>query len=501
VAVLGNGYIDLINGPQDHGWCNGYTCQKRLSLFHSLVATGKSFDVYFSSTTPQKLRLMMLNAKPTEAVRVAVFYQNPQRLDVYVNNELVAPTNAEWNSENTDYTLLKPAHPGMYLPALNSTLGANYFDPDYKMLYVIVRGTEPVEIRTSPKLFLSFNMPAMTEDEFFGPNLINNLATFLKVPASMIRITKIVREDGGVGKRRKRSTGLSVEVEISKPPVQQTSNSTNDEEAFTELQGIADNLGQAAISGNLSQAVGFNVSSMGIIPPPPPSSDPAWEEVATEEVTREDPVEEKVTSMAALVVMSEPVAGFTPGLLSQQPSLMAVDEQGSCVAVGVTILTVTAVLKDSSGSPVDGLYGNMTIRFKGCWANFTDLSISNPGENLTLAFTLNEFRTSSRSFTVKAEPTTTPSPSTNATWVTDVTTMNGTAPPDSPVPPTETKPTAPPVPTTTTAPDITTTEYTTEESTTDDGEFPSVLDAADARSPSSLLLVLFVSLLLTLTVL
>ena len=40
VAVLGNGYVDLINGPQDHGWCSGYTCRKRVSLFHALVATG-----------------------------------------------------------------------------------------------------------------------------------------------------------------------------------------------------------------------------------------------------------------------------------------------------------------------------------------------------------------------------------------------------------------------------------------------------------------------------
>ena len=41
VAVLSGGYIDLINGPQDHGWCSGYTCQKRLSTFPIIVATGK----------------------------------------------------------------------------------------------------------------------------------------------------------------------------------------------------------------------------------------------------------------------------------------------------------------------------------------------------------------------------------------------------------------------------------------------------------------------------
>ena len=47
-----------------------------------------------------------------QTVRVAVFYSNPQRLDVYVNNRLVAPTNAQWNKDKTDYTLLKPAYTG-----------------------------------------------------------------------------------------------------------------------------------------------------------------------------------------------------------------------------------------------------------------------------------------------------------------------------------------------------------------------------------------------------
>jgi len=35
--ALGDGYIDLINGPQDHGWCSGYTCRKRVSTFMALV--------------------------------------------------------------------------------------------------------------------------------------------------------------------------------------------------------------------------------------------------------------------------------------------------------------------------------------------------------------------------------------------------------------------------------------------------------------------------------
>ena len=48
VSVYSEGYIDLINGPQDHGWCSGYTCQKRLSTFPVLLASGMS-TVYIIS--------------------------------------------------------------------------------------------------------------------------------------------------------------------------------------------------------------------------------------------------------------------------------------------------------------------------------------------------------------------------------------------------------------------------------------------------------------------
>ncbi|XP_072530724.1 PKHD1 like 1, tandem duplicate 1 [Salminus brasiliensis] len=404
VAVLGNGYIDLLNGPQDHGWCLGYTCQKRVSLFHSIVATNQSFDIFFTSTSPQKLRLMLLNAKPTETVRVAIFYSNPQRLDVYVNNLLVAPNNAQWNQAKTDYTLLEPSYSGQYIPNLNSLLGSNFFDPDYKMLHVLLRGSSPVEIRTSPVLFIAFNLPAMNEAEFFGDKLVTNLALFLRVPANMIRITKIVREGSA---RRKRGTGLTVEVEIKQPPVNQmSSNSTSDVQQFEVLKNIADSLGQAAVSGNLSQSIGFNVSSMGVVPPSPPPSDPSWSQVAGQDVTREDPVVQTVKSVSSLIVVVEPVAGYHPGPLSLQPCIMAVDQAGDCVSVGVTTLTITAVLKDTHGNPVDGLYGNTTISFSSCWANYTDLAISTIGENMTLAFTLNKWVTQSRSFTVKEVLTT-----------------------------------------------------------------------------------------------
>ncbi|XP_024857831.1 fibrocystin-L isoform X2 [Kryptolebias marmoratus] len=418
VAVLGYNYVDLINGPQDHGWCGGYTCQKRLSLFHSIMATNHSFDVYFTSVSPQNLRLLMLNSDPSESLLVSVFYSNPQRLEVYVENRLVAPTNAAWNSDRTDYTLTPPAYEGEHVPQMDDPVGSNYFDQDYKMLKVLLRGSTPVVIRTSPVLVLAFNMPAMTEDEFFSVNLMQNLALLLKVPPSMIRISKIIREDGGT-RRRRRSTGLTVEVEIRNPPVQQITNSTNDEEDFQLLRTIADDLGQAAVSGNLSRSIGFNVSSVGIIPPPPPSSDPSWSEVAGEEVTRDEPAMSYLSQVSRLLLMVAPIAGEFVGPLSQQPSLMAVDEQGNCVSVGVTTLTVTASLKNASGEPVDGLEGNTTIQFRTCWANFSDLSVLSSGDNLTMVFTLKDWGAQSETFSVRNLPTTLAPPTTEAPPTTD----------------------------------------------------------------------------------
>uniref|UniRef100_A0A3P9PH58 PKHD1 like 1, tandem duplicate 2 n=1 Tax=Poecilia reticulata TaxID=8081 RepID=A0A3P9PH58_POERE len=323
VAVLGDGFVDLIN-PQDHGWCAGYTCQRRVSLFHSIMATGRAFDVYFTGVSPQKLRLLMLNADPSESVLVSVFYSNPQRLDVYVEDRLVAPSNAVWNQDGSDYVLREPAY-AEFVPHINASMGTNFFDQDYKMLKVLLRGSGPLEIRTAPVLVLAFNMPALTEDQFFGDSLVQNLALLLRVPANMIRVSRVVREGGGAARRRKRSAGLTVEVEIRKPPVQQSASSAAD---FELLKNIADDLGQAALSGNLSRSIGFNVSSVGITAPPPASSDPSWSQF-----------------------------------------------QGNCVSVGVTSLTVTASLKNTRGNLVGGLDGNATIRFSSCWANFSDLSI------------------------------------------------------------------------------------------------------------------------------
>lgn len=57
-------------------------------------------------------------------------------------------------------------------------------------------------------------MPPVTVDDFFGENLVNNIALFLDIPSDKIRVVDIVRE----GSRRKRAAeeSLKVNIEIGK---------------------------------------------------------------------------------------------------------------------------------------------------------------------------------------------------------------------------------------------------------------------------------------------
>ncbi|XP_072034167.1 fibrocystin-L-like [Amphiura filiformis] len=200
VALYSNQYVDLVNGPQDHGWCLGYTCQERISTFYTMVATGKEYEVHFSSTNPHRMRLHLPNAVTAQKVVVGIYYANPQRLDVYINNLYTMPTNAR-RDENDD--IIWENDPAMnYKPSASSdTLGTNYFDRDRSTLYILVGGGDPVDIRTAPVVVVSFGVPAVSVDDFFVFILIASLVACLGIDASKIRIVDIIAENS----RRRRS--------------------------------------------------------------------------------------------------------------------------------------------------------------------------------------------------------------------------------------------------------------------------------------------------------
>lgn len=216
VGLYTDTYVDLINGPQDMGWCKGYTCQERLSTFYSVVAMDMEYDLVFTGTNPQNVRFMLLNAMETEKVVVGIWYSNPQRLDVYVDGVYIMPTNGEY--ENGEFVWKNDLTPEQYKPTVESDYyGVNFFDRATQILYILVHGAEPVIIRTTPVVMVTFGVPAVTVGEFFEENLIANLVGFLNVEASQIRIVDIIAEDSL--RRRRRSAGeAEVVIEIGDPP-------------------------------------------------------------------------------------------------------------------------------------------------------------------------------------------------------------------------------------------------------------------------------------------
>ena len=102
-----------------------------------------------------------------------------------------------------------------YTPKLSNATGTNYFDKDSGLLSIIIKGPQVIEVIAQDTVIVSFSMPALSTDDFYGDNIIQNLASFLNIPLTKIRVVNVVSEGS---RRRKRSTGIVVEVEIGDEP-------------------------------------------------------------------------------------------------------------------------------------------------------------------------------------------------------------------------------------------------------------------------------------------
>ena len=215
-ALAANGFIDILNGPQDHGWCGGYTCQERISTLYGIIAPGLNYEIALSSTNPQNMRFHLLNAEESDAIRIAFVYTNPQRLDVYYGDTYVNPTNVRMENGEIVYDPKDPNLPDdQFIPTINDQAGANFYERSNKRLYFILRGNTPITIRTAPVIQLSLNLPPITVDEFFEENLVFNLATLLGIDESRIRIVNVISE---ASSSKRQAVGTSVDIEIGNPP-------------------------------------------------------------------------------------------------------------------------------------------------------------------------------------------------------------------------------------------------------------------------------------------
>ncbi|KAI8520672.1 Fibrocystin-L [Branchiostoma belcheri] len=385
VALLSEGYVSLYNGPMDHGWCVGYTCQLRISTFYTIVYSDKHHDIYFTGVNPQKLRLTLrLRDGEDKAIRVGIFYANPQRLDVYRGTSYVMPTNGENNADG-QLILNAPTTAGQYMPAMNAASGTNYFDDEKKTLYITIRGSTSIDIVTMPVLKVAFGMPAITVDEFFENNLRQNLASFLGIPANKIRVVNVVREDS---KRKKRAEGsMTVEVEITDPPAEDSSSSEETtEDTRQDLQQAPPLLLIA-----LSDEIGYEVQSLAVVEPLPSTNSSDWEEAAEEAESGTSPVATAIQIPSRIVVHTQPGPRGEGAAFPTQPALQVFDGSGNLVTTlgaSSSPWEVQATIRSGTGTDARAATTGDSVVFKDGWANFTDLAISHSGEGYILDFVI-----------------------------------------------------------------------------------------------------------------
>ncbi|XP_069121982.1 fibrocystin-L-like [Argopecten irradians] len=398
VAVLGDGYLDLINGPQDHGWCSGYTCRKRLSTFSALVATDKEFVIYFTGTAPQHLRFFLLNSDDTEAVKLSVWYSQPSRRDLYVDGNLVSPKNGR--TVNGAYILDPPTYPDEFMPNVSDTAGQNYYDRDSGRLHFTMRGNKVIELKTDASVILSFQFQPMTVDQFFGDQLIQNLAGFFDIPPHKVRLVKVVRQTTPAGKRRKRSTGYDeVVVEISDNPHSNINDSSDLSQ--TQLQNISATLVSEVQLGNISQVVQLTVVGVAVVEPLPTPGSTEWSSTTT------DSPYTVVVEASSMRFNPAPVPEYEGVILKTQPKIQVLDAAGQPITrLGTPShpWKITASLRPGGSNPLANLTGNLTVEFVNGWANFTDLIITQFGTDFYIDFYLTE--PADTNFTIASAPLT-----------------------------------------------------------------------------------------------
>ncbi|XP_065660201.1 fibrocystin-L isoform X2 [Hydra vulgaris] len=395
VALATEGFIDLINGPQDHGWCHGYTCQKRLSTFNAIVAISKEYELHFTSYNPLSTRLQLLNSLSADSILIKIYYAKRQRLDVYANGLLVYPN----NYQNSNYMPKDRSNPLQYVPRITDNQGSNWYDTDTQLLWVVLRGSGFVDINMAQTIQLSMGMTPLRDvslDDFFTINLVQNLADLLGISTSKIRIMSIVA--ASKRKRRGTATPINVQFEIGNPPNSTNYTSANDTAAsYKEVTKIAAVIVESFQTGQLAKSLSVGLNVINVVHPQPlPAARPIISINVTDNTTAPPPTDiNNVVSVdylipKTLVTVNNPSSESIETIpFKIQPQFQLNDYANKWVQnVGSQLLPwqITASLIEGFGDPNAQLTGTTTVSFSNGTAVFTDLAITHSASGYRILY-------------------------------------------------------------------------------------------------------------------
>jgi len=241
-------------------------CAKRFFFgqYPFALEPGNTYFLHTTGTMPSNSRIQFFSTSSSDVVLLKIFFTKPYTISVF-NNGVKVPAST-------------------IRPTLNSARGANVLDPQERVLYLVLRGSatggeQVYDLRTENNVQLSLSLK-ISEAEFFGPTLVNNLAMLLQIPASRIRIVAVHAQ--GTRRRLLQSNstgnlsttgGVSVNVEIAPPQSVETvaSNTTALTENIVAQQTLMARVSEIATSGLLKTtlaASGIPLAAMSITPPP-----------------------------------------------------------------------------------------------------------------------------------------------------------------------------------------------------------------------------------------
>ena len=280
--------------------------------------------MHYTGTTPQHIKLFLIHADKDQKVVISLFYSVQQRLDVFMDGIYMLPSNGKFDSNgNLIYS------PVQRLPTISDPAGTNLFDlDDTRELYLVMAGDKPYEIKMRQVVVVGVGIPTMTPEEFYGKNIINNLARFLRVKPDQIRVVKAVSETPN-GKRRRRATTtttLSVTIEIGDAPATKINITSTGAMTYEDLKTVVNAFVEGIQTGIIEKALNLTFSSYQVTDPIPSASSTSWSNYTTDNGANVVPPVTVVVPDSLQI--REPLQAIQEGAkFPTQPKLAIVDNQ------------------------------------------------------------------------------------------------------------------------------------------------------------------------------
>jgi hypothetical protein len=355
----------------------------RVSTFMVLVAADKNYDIFLTSTPPSNLRFRLMDADGTFKVRLSMFYQTSNRIDLYQNSKYVPPTNARFT--NNIMTLIDPKVTNIsnnqYMPTYSNASGTNLFVKSQQKMFFTLSGAYYVDLQIAPFLFTKFGVPAITPEAFFDSNtIVANFAALLGLSPSQIRYVQIVRANGtvsGVGRRRRAASDITyIELSIYSNAVEDLVANRTELNAQTDaINAMAQTIVNLYTTGNLQQ----NALSMFNLT------------LSTLDVQQVNQTLTQIGITSGLVVVTEPSGCRAQSPCDVQPIVCAVDKNGNRLAgISGSYYPWRVVASLNSTTPAGSLVQIVgqsiaTLNSSGC-ATFQTFSLSTSDVTVTLNF-------------------------------------------------------------------------------------------------------------------